>query len=155
MCVESRIKHFSSSHPNRFQIWEPRTFHVHKSLKHIEISFIQQLTHKGRSPVLIQVVQYSMRPRLTHRSESWSWGSRRSWGSPGARLTLSAVSLCARDSLRSFLFLHILLFVHVSNIFPVLHSERLTFSPLGPASPGVPGKPGGPSGPCFEETVME
>lgn len=50
--------------------------------------------------------QYSMwlRPRLTHRSESWSWGSRRSWGSPGAWVTLSTVSLYAWDSLRQFLF---------------------------------------------------
>lgn len=43
--VQSRI---GSSHPHRFQIWEPRAFHVHKSLKYIEVSFIQHMIHKGR-----------------------------------------------------------------------------------------------------------
>lgn len=134
--VQSRI---GSSHPHRFQIWEPRAFHVHKSLKYIEVSFIQHMIHKGR-----QFSQYNRAiQHVTHRSESWSWGSRRSWGSPGAWVTLSTVSLYAWDSLRQFLF-YILYWTLC--MFTVI--RWATLSPLGPGSPGVPGKPGGPSGPC-------
>lgn len=143
--VQSRI---CSSHPHRFQIWEPRAFHVHKSLKYIEVSFIQHMIHKGR-----QFSQYNTAIQHVTEAEinSQIWvlvlGVPEVLGVPwGLGDPLHGLPVCMR-LIKTISILHIVLnFVHVYNIVSVI--LWATLSPLGPGSPGVPGKPGGPSGPC-------
>lgn len=135
--VQSRI---CSSHPHRFQIWEPWAFHVHKSLEYIKISFIQQTRYnKGRKTCLIQHVSET-------KTNSQIWilvlgVLEVPWGLVDPR---HALPICM-TLIKTISISHIVLYI-VYVCYSVVTEQ--TFCPLVPGSPGVPGKPGGPSGPC-------